>query len=309
MVGAGSIFPERLVYHHPVWHYTDVAGLAGIVAGDPGKSGVPGNLRATAATMLNDLQELKYGVHRIEEWFERDGNGRHGGLGAHLAIRSVLGDLGKSLLANPAYVACASTEGDLLGQWRGYAGDGGYAVQLETAHEYTLAHSLSPNSAWSLAPTWVKVAYETPDQDLLIEAVFDHILDNHSVIGRLLVENDVSNAVVLVSGALSGLAAALKHPSFASEQEVRLVAFLPTGIAPLFRGSVRGVVPYVELVTAIFPNLAHPVHRFPLPIRDVRVGPAARDAMEQRSRGVRILLDSTGRTALPVNHSTIPFLP
>ena len=101
--------------------------LADGPVGGPERIGV---LWATAATMLNDPDELEYGVGRLVEWFDRQDYSEETA-GAHIIIRRVLSDLREWILANPAYVVCASTAGDMLGQWRGYAGKAGYAIQID----------------------------------------------------------------------------------------------------------------------------------------------------------------------------------
>ncbi|WP_154097042.1 DUF2971 domain-containing protein [Microbacterium testaceum] len=306
LTGSGPIVPARHEFSGSVWHYTDAAGLAGIAAGGPDQTGC---LWATAATMLNDPDELRYGAERVTEWFERAGNAEAGSSGAHLAIRTALSHLPERILRDPAYVVCASTDGDALGQWRGYAGAGGYAVQLDTRHEYTIVGRPDPDVTFSLAPAWVKVAYTPDEQATLIQSVFDYILDSSTVVGRLVAMDDAESASKIVEGLLAGLAAALKHPSFIEEKEVRLIAFLPPGGRPKFRGNNRGVIPYMELTTAIFANVAYPPRTFPIPIQGVRIGPPRGDAMDQRRAGVAALLRATGRGALPINGSEIPFLP
>ncbi|PRY65401.1 hypothetical protein B0I08_11033 [Glaciihabitans tibetensis] len=259
--------------------------------------------------MLNDPDELKYGVDRITAWFDEQGNALSGSAGIHVVLRAVIADLAEWILLNPAYVVCASTNRDSLGQWRGYAGSGGYAVELDAGYEYAISGRPDPDTTFSLVPTWVKVAYKRADQDALIQSVFEYILDGKTAVGRLAGTSDAHSTEILVRALLSGLAAALKHPSFSDEAEVRLIAFLPHGLSPEFRGSARGVIPYIKLSTAVFPNLSHPLRAFPLPVKSVRIGPPRGEAMDQRIRGVRILLDSTGRSGVPVNPSEIPFIP
>ncbi|MBB6389986.1 DUF2971 domain-containing protein [Microbacterium thalassium] len=307
--GTALIVPPLSEHHDGVWHYTDAHGLAGIVGGGP--SGWPekiGVLWATAATMLNDPDELEYGVARVVEWFEQQDYLDEGTAGAHIVIRSVLSGLREWILANPAYVVCASTEGDMLGQWRGYAGTAGYAIKLDPAHEWAVwARDGQAGFAWS--PSWVKVAYTAHEQDALMRRYFSYLLSEDNFIGRLVAEFAIQDAVEHVRAMLSGLATALKDPSFAAEQEVRLIAFPPDGVSPRFRGSVRGLVPYLELVPAVFPHMLRPHKPIALPVQDITVGPPRGDQMNQRARTARILLDSTGRKAVPVNRSVIPFIP
>ena len=306
LTGTGPILPAKYTYHGPAWHYTDAGGLAGIVTGGVRQHG---NLWATAATILNDPDELRYGARRVIEWFEEAGNAGAGDIGVHLAIAHVLSGLEEWIIANPAYVVCASTEPDLLINWRGYAGGGGYAVRLDAFDEYSVVGRPDPEKTFSLAPSWVKVAYGKQAQDDLIRGVFDYLLDDSTLVGRIAATDDAQATVALARALLSGLATALKDPSFVDEREVRLIAFPHETVIPKFRSTVRGVVPYLEIETATFPNLAYPPTFHRMPIEDVWVGPPRGEAMEQRARTVRILLNSTGRKSVPVNESKIPFIP
>lgn len=200
-------------------------------------------------------------------------------------------------------------DGNSLGQWRGYAGRGGYTIELGTWDpEPMTVERPDLDATWSVAPTWVKVEYQQEGQDRLISAVLGDVLDPTRSVGGFAARSD-ENAQILMRGRLSSLAAALKHPSFAEEQEVRLVSFLPPGATPKFRGNNRGLIPYIELTTGIFPHALSTTEHSPLPIMSVRIGPPAGHAMEQRARAARLLLDSTGRADAPVHKSEIPFIP
>ena len=54
LTSTGSIIPENYAHQHGVWHYTDAAGIAGLLAGKPDGAGC---LRATAITTINDHDE------------------------------------------------------------------------------------------------------------------------------------------------------------------------------------------------------------------------------------------------------------
>lgn len=308
--GTAPIVPPLLEHRHHVWHYTDAGGLAGIISGSPsGHQEQTGVLWATAATMLNDPDELTYGAERVAKWFEREGNARAGGAAVHVAIRSVLSDLRDWILTNPAYVVCASADGDMLGQWRGYAGKAGFAIELDPADEYAIWGRPNPNSSFAWAPAWIKVAYTPSDQDTLMQHYFSYMLDDRQKLGHLIESGGGNVATELVRALLSGLASALKHPTFAAEQEVRLIAFPPREVRPMFRGGDRGLMPYLEVVPAIFPNAMEPLRPMQLPVKSIRVGPPRGDLMTQRERAARILLDATGRSRAPLNRSVIPFIP
>lgn len=320
--GTISAFGAGQSYKADVWHYTDSAGLVGILTSStptpppqlvPGSPPIPvypnGTLRATAATQLNDFSELQYGAQRILDWFSADGNATSGTLREHVPIRIVLNDLLKQVADNPAYVCCASTTRDSLEHWRGYAGEGGYALKLEAFETYTLIGRPSVDTGFMVAPEWVQVRYKPAEQDELIRSVFEMLLNPKKQMGQIVNSSDQAAAVVVVRAYLAGLAAVLKHPSFVKEDEVRLIVQRPEGVRPEFRPSRRGPVPYLTLGRAPFGNAQSPTVFTPLPVGEVLVGPPTGDAMEQRVRGTETLLESTGRAGIPVNRSAIPFLP
>lgn len=324
ITGTLPIFESKL-HHQPIWHYTDSAGLVGILTGvttspKPWREEDPaaeprlfteqtGTLRATAATLLNDFSELRYGAERIRRWYETSTNATGGTARDHIAIRFVLNDLVSQLAENPAYVCCASTVRDSLEHWRGYAGDGGYAIQLDPAQTYTLLQRPSVETEFMVAPVWLRVRYSPAEQDELIETIFEQLLRPHSLVGRMLATDDTASAITVVRANLAALAAVLKHPAFAKEEEVRLIVQRPPAVQPEFRPSRRGPVPYLTLGHAPLGNAQSPTVFTPLPIGEVLVGPPTGEAMEQRERGSRMLLDATGRSGTPVNLSNIPFLP
>lgn len=324
MRGTLPIFSSK-IHHQPIWHYTDSAGLVGILSGvtrspaEPplegaadGKPLVPtqtGTLRATAATLLNDFSELKYGAERILAWFEAEDNVLGGTARDHVAIRFVLSDLVKQLADNPIYVCCASTIRDSLEHWRGYAGEGGYAVKLDPGMTYTLLDRPSVETGYMVGPVWLRVRYRADEQDQLIEWVFTQLLKPNSLVGRMVASEDEDSAVAVVQAHLAALAAVLKHPAFEKESEVRLVVQRPEGVRPDFRPSRRGPVPYLTLGHAPLGNAQSPTFFAQLPVGEVVVGPPSGEAMVQRERGTRMLLDATGRRGTPVNRSDIPFLP
>jgi hypothetical protein len=320
--GTISAFGLGESFKGEAWHYTDSSGLVGILTSktpDPPLESVPGSppvqvfpngtLRATAATQLNDFSELQYGAQRILDWYETEGNAATGTIREHVPIRIVLSDLLKHLAENPAYVCCASTTRDSLEHWRGYAGDGGYAVKLDAFATYTLVGRPSVDTGFMVSPEWVKVRYKPTEQDKLIRSAFDLLLNPTKQMGMIANSKDQPAAILVVQSHLAGLAAALKHPSFEKEDEVRLIVQRPDDVVPDFRPSRRGPVPYLTLGQAPLGNAQSPTIFTPLPVRDVLVGPPTGDAMEQRVRGARTLLDATGRTCVPVNRSDIPFLP
>jgi hypothetical protein len=109
-----------------VFRYTDGAGLKGILTEN--------RIRATNVAYVNDAKEYQHSIDRFLEILDSYKK-------AHANIKP-----GKAILATleerihaadevqPVWVACFSTRGDDLSQWRGYGmGEGGYSIGFDAA--------------------------------------------------------------------------------------------------------------------------------------------------------------------------------
>ena len=103
-----------------LWHYTNLAGLIGIVERR--------KLWATDLRYLNDSTELAYGLDRVLSVLRTDGL-RQRDTREHDFLLTIA-DLPEGVVTKEmirAYVACFSTHHDALILWRGY-GHQGYAL-------------------------------------------------------------------------------------------------------------------------------------------------------------------------------------
>jgi hypothetical protein len=222
-----------------VYHYTSASGLLGIIS--------TGRLWMTDIEFVNDAEELAYARATVLDDLraradklappEVDGYADADGSRAEV-LRNVATELEQSPQAHPSrtyhvYAACFCENGDLLSQWRAYGGDGGYAIGFRTAallEVPTLLESVH----------FKKVTYglggARPYLDAMLEAVAPNPTAHPGVQGNFQLMSLVLPTV-----------AAIKHPTFAEEQEWRL---LSTGWgaweALSFRPGSVGLVPYVE---------------------------------------------------------------
>ncbi|MCC2030531.1 DUF2971 domain-containing protein [Microbacterium sp. YMB-B2] len=303
-LGAYAPLPFSEHYHGSIWHFTDSRALISMVE--------KRQLWATAATMLNDPEELAYGARRIIDWFNNQPNESS----LHAALRTQMqyvldDDFIEWVLENPAYVVCASTHYRVLNQWRNYGSTKGVAVKLDAHAEY-IPSNPPRMTGFLLVPQWVTVEYDPDRQDKRIERVLSKIAEGN--LKPLLESSQPGAASTLVRGVLASLAASMKDSAYAEEQEVRLISYLPVGYRPKHRGSDRGVIPYIEIthhenygwalagLDALANSLA------PLPIEEVRVGPPDGDSEAQRIVGVTSLLRANGSKARVLG-STIRYLP
>lgn len=113
----------------------------------------------TDAEYLNDAQELRYGraemVAALREEAARlnpDGDGGWDSDGANrativaAAVESLVKEDPDSQYPGP-YVACFCAQGDLLSQWRGYAGGHGWALGFDAYVMRTLATTWDPSES------------------------------------------------------------------------------------------------------------------------------------------------------------------
>lgn len=271
----GAVAPERL------WHYTDAGGLIGIVRDDV--------LWASNARFLNDSQEVSYGISTVMETLQQfDAKQFSKSTQAFLArladpSQEIVSDfLERSL---EVFVTCFCSSGDLLSQWRGYTGQyagGGYSIGFTPPGSLLSWPQAAPGGHGLVLR---KVIYNPAQQQARIQ---DLIVRLASVLDQD--PDDQVHRDDFAANLVDGLAEAVawcKHPTFAEEDEWRIVYTHLNGNAPLpveHRPSRGLVVPFVKL------RLPSGVGRLAtrLPIDTVYCGPSPEP--DVKIRGVEGLL-------------------
>jgi len=285
--GTASLASEAGTEPKRIYHYTDAAGLLGIVQHRA--------LWATDVWFMNDSVEATYGWARIEQFLRsraaQSSNERKVADAAADILRD-LRDRGGNL---QSFIACLSKNGDQLSQWRAYGGGRGFSIGFDESALGRLASLVPPLVRFRVT----RVAYDEYRQDTLIDLPF------RSVVTALpnTVSDDEAHQVALafVTRAL-GVAPALKHPAFKEEAEVRLHIFLePEADAPSilrFRNSAMGVTPYVEI------PLCEPGTDQITVMSEVIIGPQRHPAEAQRA--AKQLLVCNGLGDIEVKLSQVP---
>lgn len=168
-----------------------------------------GKLRFSDINMLNDASEHRWGYAIFEEaatrLIKRVGVPETVPKMTIEFFDAVDAVLSKGQLIAHPFVSCLSLEGDSLDQWRKYADDGrGYAIGFLASDLKTLPLSL------------LEVTYDREEQ---VREMMAALLALHSRWPSLelpLVGESYTDAVLI-----STYLAALKHPSFSTEREVR----------------------------------------------------------------------------------------
>lgn len=271
-----------------IWHYTDAAGVLGILSSHC--------LWATNAAMLNDHREIAHGMEVMDEVFNalRSAGDLAGDDEAFVADAI---DMSKDnlLTGTGVFVISASRERNSLSQWRAY---GGYAVGLDPTvplamlvegERFLSATPLTGYRPEDLmitgirATRWLAVLYDDDEQRGHAERVLRWM---PTVRPRGVQPGSNEWARAANSGPFIAYASAVtsfKHGGFEDEREVRLTAF-PVGVTDIpgtvsHRAGTFGIVPYLRVTgigkpsTPIAPVLTLATKAESLPIQDVVIGP------------------------------------
>lgn len=219
-----------------LYHYTDAAGLLGIVQ--------TAELWASNAAFLNDASELVH-VHSVLDEVASELADEYEDLIVGEFLRIVVDEFGRLYIQGmEVFVVCFCEFPDLLSQWRAYpASSGGYAIGFDSK-VIAAGRFLLP------------IMYDEEAQRRTIRSL---LVTHCDLLPRAAEESDSYRrkclvlAVRMAAASLADCAFAFKHPSFASECEWRLVRVMmrdrvpPYGGTPNFR--VRGgrLVPYTPM--------------------------------------------------------------
>jgi hypothetical protein len=218
--------PPELVYH-----YTTASGLLGIIS--------TRKLWMTDIEFMNDAAELAYArpiilesLRTLADEVATTDEDTADDMQAYL-LRSAAGELEPSAQNYHVYAVCFCEEGDLLSQWRAYGGEGGYAIGFRT--EWLLEASASHDSFH-----FAKVVYgldnARPHLDAMLNEMAQPVAGFPGSTGNVRLMEHVLPTVPTI-----------KHPTFAEEQEWRLLS-TGGGVTGLrFRTGSVGLVPYVEV--------------------------------------------------------------
>lgn len=328
--------PKSVAEQYPeLLHYTTDAGLRGILES--------GCLWASHASYLNDAEELTHffdarlfdlayeailgHIDRVPK-SQRKQRVLQQGHGAKAIAKAdaqkVTALLKKATIGfHDPYILSLSAPSNqrvaangLLSQWRGYGGNGGYALVLNTKEFDTLLQTEGQQNQYQFAQ-WGDVYYygldstQQPSSEEVTE--YEEVVRQGAV---ALVSGKHPDTVPDLYNAVTSLSCLYKHWGFAEEEEVRVIAIPPSGdiaTQAAAAGSVKQprrpktfartdlLVPYLELFRA------HDLDGPPtsLPIKRVIVGPHR--LKQERVTLVQELLNRNGYSA-EVTCSEIPYL-
>ncbi|MBI5337085.1 MAG: DUF2971 domain-containing protein [Mycolicibacterium rufum] len=302
-----------------LYHYTDAAGLMGILKPawpqeiQAPVAGGAALLRASDLRYMNDARELSFGAEVMCERLRENAASKHDEMGE--AFEQIADRLSQDLFAPDArhlraFAACFCAEGDLLSQWRGYAGGvGGFAIGFPIdvlrfrAIGVAARPPLVPLTSWS------------PIQDVLYgEARATAEIDAFLATLRkgwglepnrrwVVLDTDGKPHIEWLMVSVYRLVARLKHAAFEEEREYRLIYVGGEGHLVSMRAAQSGLIPYVSFAMNLPDKDRNPVPE--ATVADIVVGPGK----DQRGQvaAVRDLLQAAGYPPTDVRASEAPY--
>jgi hypothetical protein len=281
--------PLQVQPPYAVYHYTDAAGLKGVLES--------GRLWASDMLYLNASREVTYAYGLMCDHLRRNWNTSDMALNDFCARAEA--ELDPRRWARSVFLACFCEDGDALTQWRAHTADGGYALGLRTA-------ALENVGVRFQRAALRRVVYSAELQNALLQRLLDRTLTLvRSRSGESAEQRAATSdaAMEFLSDHLIEFVASFKHHTFEQEAEWRLVVVLDTGYAGEGTGQVHfrvadgHPVPYAEL--DISPRTGPSAS----PLAEVVCGPVDRSALAARS--IQTLLRSRGYAGTRVRTSAL----
>jgi len=254
-----------------IFHYTDINGLIGLIS--------TGCVWATHSSRLNDSSENKLGFKLVANHVQDN------------LVNSSKQLLEKVLLrfqSTETYIACYSTESNLLGQWRNYTGEKvGYSLGFETKYMATIDDRMPPLE---------QVIYNDNKAKALIDILLSRVDEflNQQPFGEV----EVGYLLGMIEATLSNIACIIKHQKFEEEHEYRHI-YQPENtklkLKRGFRNGQFGLTPYVEVGF---------MEKNKLPLKTITIGPC--QSFEQESNALKLLLTQHKYENVEVIESGIP---
>lgn len=267
-----------------LWHYTDTAGLLGILKSK--------EVWSSDALYLNDRLELAHGRRAFRDALDAVSNEHTdfaaGGVAFKLAAfareldedqdPAFRSNLNAALVDARAFVTCFCSKGDILGQWRGYAGGSGFAIRFNERWARLAAGGTKGLGRGEL----VAVRYENS---------VDAAVSFGVMLRELVTRKPGFDTRDLFS--IHARASEFKHPSFAEERESRLIFPNPAQSVIQVRERSGLLIPYstISFETS--------------DIAEVRIGPN----VEIREQALRDALVATkfDLSSIKVSRSVVPY--
>ena len=308
-------FPAPLQQGSRLWHYTNAAGLQGIVESK--------RLWATSILCLNDPSEGQYGSHLLRQcwskWQDAHDAAQEPETARMIERLLEVAPYGRGFQTSAwhdVHVLSLSLNGDALPLWQYHPAGTAYAIEftkeeLQSLHLSAAADKGTRRSGENYPRLfWQPVLYQLETQRVLAEELLDFLWatapradswTNLSSSSGLVIPEAVAkefriNVWIDIYSLYARLfAATVKHNGYSHEQEVRLIVDDVEASERSYRASKQQLVAYTSLKGS---------GDAPLPIQRIRCGPSTPAAAE---RIVGSLLCGAGLSGARVDRSAIPY--
>jgi hypothetical protein len=196
-----------------LYHYTDAAGLCGIIES--------GKLRLADIFSLNDPSELKHGLSLAANLWNEPANNYESHFATCFArhLENFHNYDGVEGIGN--FFTCSfSTDEDELGQWRAYADDGrGYALEFDS--QALVDAFIAPNSYT------FPVTYDDSEFENLYESLIKLSIDHFTLLDNALLTTNSNEDLINMSSDITiftiWAAMFFKHRAYKNETEFRFL--------------------------------------------------------------------------------------
>lgn len=305
--------------NHPriLYHYTGEDGLRGIVSPPswdlegPG-FGLAAQFWATDVRYMMDATELLFGAEHFVRRFRAEA--------AKSSTPRKLADA-MSRLADlftetdvlrwnlRCFAVCLSDSGDLVNQWQGYAGSGGYAIGFHwealAEHTYALHPETTAMGTTAQQIGLRQMNYGAQAGDAMADStvawMHREYTEQRGLIGSMIESGSATGLLCTASLVLNELAG-LKHDAFQHEREWRLFALSEPGYPSKNRQRGSEAVPYLDIAANVR-EIEAPPESVPPTIASVVVGPGrdqesrialARDLLAERGHDPDVVIAYDG---------------
>jgi hypothetical protein len=273
-----------------LYHYTSLEGLKGIIEG--------GSIWSSDPEYLNDQSEVKYGCELVEsvqsEFLKDDTPNPFSKICERASMSTFLGER-----PDKYFISCFCEDGDLLSQWRGYAGTtNGYAIGFST--EYLLRER---PKEFHLR----RVIYDQREQRSIVKTIFKEVQKEYNQIlskanTLSLEKNSIdSDFSKMLQNTLRECICSFKNPAFKEENEYRIVYYVSSNKHPdvvNFRISGGMLIPYIPI------GWRSSESKVPS-ITSITIGPNREAELSKKS--LNLLLEKYNLEYVDVRESKIPF--
>ena len=271
----------------PLYHYTDLGGLRGILQDD--------DLWLTHSRYSNDEEEMTHGYRAAKEIVAEACTDTSDS--DRLTYLECLAKLLEKPATAGVYICCFCQEDNLLSQWRGYGANGaGVSLQINPGSFSSVTGPDSPHGG--LMRLW-KVFYESDRQRRILRSAIDF-----AFVHPWTPSSSPQDRARQAADAIEFFIPTFKNQDFAEEQEWRLIFTPPPNcpVKPQFRIGRGMLIPYYSL-KKLSGEIPSPTRRVPL--TGVRIGPNAQKWLNLDS--TQMLVTQAGYSDIKVESSDTPF--